>query len=201
MTKVKICGITRVEDALFAESLGADFIGFIFTRHSKRQIEVEQAIAIVKRLTSAKPIGVFIEQDYDETQEIARAAGLFGIQHYSYFAEGFASYFYIHAQNFYDAQPFDAFLNKPGPDVFLIDHAVKGLYGGTGQSFDWSALPKDRMHKMIIAGGIGPNNVMQALHFNPYAIDLSSSVEVAPGIKDHRLLERFFKEMNNANQL
>lgn len=195
MSMIKICGITNLEDALYAEKCGADFLGFIFTQHSKRKVSPQHVKEIVAHLSAAKPIGVFIEQSHEETLEIAQDCNLFGVQHHSYFAQGFDNFFYIYAHGFSAQKPIDNIINQPGPNKFLIDHTTKTQYGGTGQSFDWSALPAAHMDDIIIAGGIGPDNVREALSYSPFAIDLSSRVEIAPGQKDHRLLDQLFQEI------
>lgn len=200
-TKIKICGITRLEDALLAEDLGADYIGFVFTRHSKRQVMPKQARLIIQHLTRAKPIGVFVEQDLAETRKIAEHTGLLGIQHHVYFKEGFAPYFYIHAQSFEGAQSIENLGQYKKADAFLIDSAIKGIYGGTGKNFNWDVLPHSQIDKIIIAGGIGPGNVAKALHYKPFGIDLSSHVESTQGIKDPALLKQLFKEIHNAKNV
>lgn len=192
--KIKICGITRPEDALKAQALGADYIGFIFTKYSPRQITATQARAMTALLTTARPVGVFVEQDLQQTLEIAATAGLHGIQHHRYFhREALAPYFYIHVCSS-DALPefdFSAQLDSIG--ALLVDKAAPGTYGGTGQSFDWRALPPAQMARIIIAGGIGPDNIAAALALRPFGVDLSSRVESAPGIKDHHKMEQLFE--------
>lgn len=196
-SKIKICGITRVEDALLAEELGADYIGLIFTSQSKRMVSVSQAGAITSRLTRVKPVGVFIEQDFGETLAIAAAAGLAGIQHYSLFDRKPGAYTYIYAQNAAGAADF----SQPVPDYFLLDSHVDGQKGGTGQVFDWAKMPEQGCEKIFMAGGIGPHNIAEAMRYKPYAIDLSSGVEESPGIKDHKKLKQLFAEIENAEQL
>lgn len=199
-TKVKICGITREDDALLAEKLGADFIGFIFSKYSKRQVHPDQAEQMISKLTTAKPVGVFVEQDLEETLSIARQAGLYGIQHHGFFEEGIKDFFYIHTVPVSDQDLAGDIFNISAPDAFLCDTKVKGQYGGTGQSFDWSILPEEQIHKIIIAGGVGAHNISDILKTGAYAADLSSSVESAPGIKDHHKLREFFKEYKDASQ-
>lgn len=197
MSKIKICGITRVEDALLAEALGADFIGMIFTRESKRQVVVDQAKEIASKLTSALPVGVFIEQDFDETVGIAREAGLRGVQHHALLFQKPAPFFYIHAHGVTGEVRADVF-SDPAPDYILLDSHAAGQKGGTGKVFDWQYMPAHHRARIFMAGGIGAHNIAAALALKPYAVDLSSSVEESPGIKGHQKLKLLFAEIENA---
>lgn len=194
-TRIKICGITRVEDALLAEKLGADFIGLILTHHSKRSISADHARDIAGALTTAKPIGVFVEQDFAETINLARHIGLHGVQHYTYFDAGFAPFFYIHAQSIAAEQHPN--MGFSSADALLMDTKVGSQHGGTGQTFDWSVLPPVHLSRTIIAGGITPDNIADALRLTPYAVDLSSGIEDSPGIKNAQKLQQLFKEVHH----
>lgn len=199
-SKIKICGITRAEDALLAEELGADFIGLIFTRTSPRCVTVEQARQITARLTRARAIGVFVEQNFDETTAIAAATGLSGIQHYTLFPAKPAPCFYVHAHAV-QGKTEESLLNHSAPDYLLLDTYSKNQHGGTGKIFDWSILPTLHRHRIFLAGGIGPHNIRQALSHYPYAIDLSSGVEDRPGIKSAEKLKHLFAEIDHARAL
>lgn len=197
-SNIKICGITRIEDALLAEELGADFIGLIFTRPSPRCITPGQAREITSRLTRAKAVGVFVEQNFEETLAIAKTAGLAGIQHYSLPEKKPAPYFCIYAQAVQGVVD-DTVFQHPVPDYILLDTYSVRQHGGTGRSFDWSLIPPAHHHRIFIAGGIGPHNIAAALALRPYAIDLSSGVEDSPGIKSHEKLNHLFAEINYAS--
>lgn len=195
-SKIKICGITRLEDALLAESLGTDFIGLILTAKSPRRVPVEAARDIARRLTRAKPIGVFVEQNYAETAALARNIGLAGVQHGTVFDRRPECEFYIHAR----PAGGDMTVGAVAADYTLFDTHKPGQHGGTGEAFDWSLLPPDRA-RIFLAGGINPRNVAKALAQYAYAIDLSSGVESAPGVKDHAKLKHLFTEIDHARQL
>lgn len=194
--KVKICGITNIEDATLAENLGADFIGLIFAKKSPRYVSPEQAKKIVSALSSAKAVGVFVEQDHQETENTAENCGLWGIQHYSYFDTPFQNHAYIYAirMGAPDAPKDFTFQNY---DYLLIDSYDEKIHGGTGKTFDWSKIPLDR-DRVFLAGGLGPENICAAARENVFSLDLSSSVEAHPGKKDPEKLKSLFDNLKNA---
>jgi phosphoribosylanthranilate isomerase len=199
--KVKICGITRVDDALRAAELGADFLGFIFVPGSPRFIEFETAAAIVARVRGPKFVGVFRDAqlevmqaapvDYiqlhgNETDAVARAVGKPVIKAIqvedrqsclSPWADGQAGLPVLHEQ----------------PEWLLFDS--KG--GGSGTRFDWSLLAAyPRTKPFLLAGGITPDNVALAVStVRPDGIDVASGVESSPGIKDHQKLKLLFERV------
>ncbi len=191
--KVKICGITRVSDAQLAERLGADFIGVIFAQKSPRCVDLPAAEEIGACLSSARLVGVFVEQDVAQVEEIARCVGLTAVQLYRPPTRRPMDVDYIQAIRVRDRNSFEA-MDSPAPDYFLVDHYDENVMGGTGQSFDWSLLPS-RLDKVFLSGGIGEANARRACELKPYALDVCSSVEREPGIKDPAKLERFFEEV------
>ncbi len=205
MPKIKICGVTNAEDALLAERLGADFIGIIFAQKSPRAVEIAAAKNIAAALKTAKTIGVFVEQTHKETAEIAAACGLWGVQHYTYFSQGFADAQYIYAMRLgapeSAAVPQDFSLNfsLTGADYVLIDSYDEKQHGGTGKVFDWaeipSALPRARL---FLAGGLNADNIGAAAGENVFALDLSSGVEARPGHKDPEKLKQLFINFKDA---
>lgn len=194
--KIKICGITNIEDAMLAESLGADFIGLIFAHQSPRHLSILQAIEISRKLTTARPVGVFVEQTYEGTLEIADAVKLWGIQHYSYFPQSFVNYTYIYASRLGapDTPEDFASLNF---DYLLLDSYEKNKHGGTGHSFDWSQIPELDRARIILAGGLGSHNICAAARENVFALDLSSSVEAHPGKKSPKKLKTLFSTLQS----
>ncbi|HEY0158654.1 MAG TPA: phosphoribosylanthranilate isomerase [Thermoanaerobaculia bacterium] len=186
MTKVKICGITRLEDAQACADLGADFLGFIFVRSSPRYIEPERAAEIVSQVRGPKFVGVFADEltpveglDYvqlhgGETDDDVRAAGLPAIK----------------ALRVGDVLPDTT--AHPSAAWLLFDTG-----GGTGRRFDWSLLAMyPRTQPFFLAGGLTPDNVGAAISLvRPDAIDLASGVESAPGVKDHRKLRTLFERV------
>lgn len=199
---IKICGITRVEDALLAESLGADHIGLIFASQSPRCLTVERAIKIRSALTHAQPVGVFVDHDLEATLEIAKKVGLSVIQHHQKLPEKPDPYGYFRVLSVQDAGSLGDISQDSLPDKFLLDTYVKGVPGGTGQRFDWNLvanLTPELRAKVILAGGLNPDNVAEAVATGASGIDVSSGVEPGPkndlrndpGIKDPDLLKRF----------
>jgi len=196
--KVKICGITTLQDALLAESLGADYLGFIFHGESPRYIAPELAAEIIKNLTRAQAIGVFVDHRPSEIMAIAKQANLFGVQVYSYCCEQLPSTLLrIQALRIRDAHDLSAIKRYPA-DNYLLDRYHDQHYGGTGERFDWQLLPVNRQ-SIFLAGGINPNNVKEACALKPYAIDVSSGVESSPGRKDEMKLRKLFEEIASCN--
>lgn len=174
MSKLKICGTTNLEDALFCDQLSVDFLGFIFYQGSKRYITPEAAKPIIQQLKHSKPIGLFVDQNTEEILSITKDLGLWGIQIYQdHVIPVEAGIKVIRAISIDD--PIENHY-----DYTLIDsHRL----GGTGKSFDWSLLPQN-LSRVFLAGGINANNIKQALAYKPFAIDLVSGVEAYPGKKD-----------------
>lgn len=205
-TRIKVCGITRLEDALLAAELGADALGFNFYRPSPRYIAPEAARAIIQRLPPfVMPVGVFAnEKDMDRIAAIAEEAGVGGIQ--------------LHGPQFPEvaAPPAGCLLIRAvavGEDfkaeslaalkanAFLLDACHPQLMGGTGMQFDWKlARDADRYGAIILAGGLNPGNVGRAMkEVRPYAVDVATGVESAPGKKDPALLRAFFAAVQEAD--
>ncbi len=191
--KVKICGITRVGDAQLAERLGADFIGVIFAEQSPRRVDLATATQIGVSLTSARLVGVFVEQDVAQVEEIARRVGLAAVQLYRPPPRRPANVDYIQAIRVRGSDSFKA-MDSLAPDYFLVDHYDDRIMGGTGQAFDWSLLPA-QLDKVFLSGGISEANARRACELEPFALDVCSSIEREPGIKDPAKLERFFQEV------
>ena len=196
MTAIKICGITRREDADQAAALGASFVGFVMWKNSPRYIPLDRVRRIVSMLpATVTPVGVFVNPTADEVNA-ATDAGISVAQ--------------IHG----DANGWHGGL-VPGVEVIRAVHLAEGRHdaiepdvpdhrilldahdpvrhGGTGKTIDWSrARVIAQARQVILAGGLTPDNVRQAIgEVRPFAVDVSSGVELRPGIKDHGLLQRF----------
>ncbi|HEX7833644.1 MAG TPA: phosphoribosylanthranilate isomerase [Thermoanaerobaculia bacterium] len=186
MTLVKICGITREEDATLATQLGADFLGFIFVKESPRCVTPE----VVRDIGGATKVGVFRNASLDEIQRIADVAQLDLIQLHGDESDDDVRAMplpVIKAFNVRDALP----ATNTSAKYVMFDSG-----GGTGRTFDWSLLAQyDRAKPFFLAGGINADNVDDALRIAPDAIDLASGVERAPGIKDHDKLKRLFERV------
>ena len=197
MVRVKVCGITNLEDALAAVSLGAYALGFVFAP-SPRQITPDKAAEIIAQLPPfVSRVGVFVDSPLEQVQETIAIAGLSMVQlHGSEDAE------YCQALSPRVIKAFrvrsDSILRElPRYKVsaYLLDSYDAALKGGTGKTFDWSiAKAASKLGCIILSGGLNPDNVRQAIEqVEPYAVDVSSGVEVSPGKKDHDKLRAFIE--------
>lgn len=206
-TKVKICGLTSLEDARFVSGALAHFLGFIFYEKSPRFIDPAQAGAIINWIEGPQNVGVFVNQPMDDVNMIARQTGIDIVQ--------------LHGN---ESPEYCSLVEKPvikaihiapattGPDLeksvtsylevvdyFLFDTKVEGQWGGTGQTFDWSLI-QDLTEGLpfFLSGGLDASNVREACRdVHPYAVDLSSGLELEPGIKDYDKIEDFMNEMRD----
>jgi len=198
--RVKICGITNIDDALLCSDLGADALGFVFYNKSKRNISIKGACEIISQLPSfITNVGVFVEQSPSEIKSIVNNIGLTAVQLHS-------ENIILNADDF-PIQIIKALRIKPGFDFspllkadkfhYLLDSYSKNMPGGTGETFDWKLIPEEIKHKIILAGGISINNIRYVFEkIKPQAVDLSSSVESEPGKKDKDKLKDFFNIVN-----
>lgn len=203
MVRVKVCGITNIEDALLVSKLGADAAGFIFAP-SPRQIEEGRAADICRALPPfLVRVGVFVDED---PQRVSRVASLCRLDVLQFHGEESPSY----CRQF-DRRVVKGFrirdsvdekqLRSYQVDGILLDAWVADVVGGTGTSFDWelAAGVKD-VAPLILSGGLNPSNVEAAVRMvRPYALDVCSGVEKEPGIKDRAKLEAFFEAVRREN--
>ncbi len=198
--KVKICGIVNIDDALFAEQLGADAIGFIFYKRSKRYISTEAAKVISQKLSVfTLKIGVFVNESAEEINRIAAIAKLNLIQlHGDEKPEMIQKLVLPSIKSFRIDEGFDFSILEEYPCTnFLFDTFSRNEFGGTGKTFDWNIIPHLLRKRIIIAGGVSEKNVEEIFtKINPYAVDVSSSLEVTPGKKDHDKMKSFFQIIN-----
>ncbi|CAM3791270.1 phosphoribosylanthranilate isomerase [Ectopseudomonas alcaliphila] len=204
VVRSKICGITRVEDALAAVEAGADAIGLVFYGKSPRAVSVEQASAILQALPPfVTSVGLFVDMPRDELQQLLQRLPLDLLQFHG------------------DESPADceghgrpyikALRVRPGEDVsaamapytgargILLDTFVEGVPGGTGASFDWSLVPERAAKPIILAGGLDAGNVAAAIcQVRPYAVDVSGGVEASKGIKDVDKIRAFVRAVHDA---
>jgi len=202
MTKIKICGLTREEDALLCAEEGADFVGFIFVPSTPRFVEPEKAAAIANKLrereTRPKIVGVFRDASKDYIREIQTLVGFDLAQLHGNESDndirdlGIASIKTLRVSE--QLPDTEASTNAAW---LLFDTYDERRTGGTGRRFDWSLLKSyDRSKPFFLSGGITPDNVAAAISLvRPDAIDLSSGVESAPGIKDHDKVRRLFERV------
>lgn len=202
MTKIKICGITREEDALVCAEQGADFIGFIFVPSSPRYVEPEKAGAIAARLREnekrPKVVGVFQDASNDYIREIHSVVGFDLVQlHGSETDEAIQELGITAVKTLRVAEALPDTHACPNAAWLLFDTYDERRSGGTGRRFDWSVLATyERSKPFFLSGGITPDNVIAAISLvRPDAIDLASGVEAEPGIKDHDKVARLFERV------
>ena len=199
MIAVKICGITRLEDALAAQESGADALGFIFYEKSKRFITDDNAAKIIKNLNPfIAKVGVFVNESSDKINEISAHCGLTHIQLHGTESPETVKHInriVIKAINYTDNLSREISMWQGHP--LLIDSGSKDIPGGTGQTLPWDVLKNLNIDRpYILAGGLTVNNIELALKMlNPAAVDVSSGVENSPGIKDHRLIKKFIEQV------
>jgi phosphoribosylanthranilate isomerase len=204
VVRSKICGITRIEDALAAVEAGADAIGLVFYGKSPRAVSIEQAAVILQALPPfVTSVGLFVDMQRDELQQLLQRLPLDLLQFHG------------------DESPADceghgrpyikALRVRPGEDVaaamapyagargILLDTFVEGVPGGTGASFDWSLVPENAAKPIILAGGLDAGNVATAIRqVRPYAVDVSGGVEASKGIKDAGKIRAFVRAVRDA---
>jgi phosphoribosylanthranilate isomerase len=204
-TRVKICGITRLEDALAAVDSGADALGFVFYAPSPRFVEPAVAEAIIKQLPPfVTTVGLFVNASVDQVQTIMAQTGIDLLQFHGDESPEYCAQF--------DRPYFKALRMSPDIDVvaetkrfslargILLDAYRPGVPGGTGEAFDWERIPSDIDKPLILAGGLDQSNVAQAIRrVKPYAVDVSGGVEAAKGLKDCEKITSFMNEVARAN--
>lgn len=206
MTRIKMCGITNVEDAMAAVDCGADAIGFVFA-DSPRRVNASTAKRIVDALPPfVSAIGVFVSDDHDILQ-IARDCGLDTVQLHGEQDEVYAECLadklrVIRVVRVRDAVSLAALKNYGIGSAYLLDTFSKEKMGGTGQVFNWelAVRAKEYGKPIILSGGLTTNNVNEAIRLvRPYAVDVSSGVEMAPGKKDHLKMKEFVENVGKAD--
>lgn len=204
MARIKICGLTNIEDALLSVREGAHALGFIFAP-SPRRVTQEQVRGIAEAIPPfVTKVGVFVDHTPQEILEIMTHARLNLIQlHGEYSVEECAKLSELHEVvkvfRVADHTVIEAMKPYVGKvQAFLLDTYHKGLYGGTGETFNWKiALEAKKLGvPIILSGGLTPGNVLEAVKaVNPYAIDISSGVEQSPGKKDPEKIKLLFKAL------
>jgi len=196
--RVKICGVTSLEDALAAVRLGADALGFNFWPGSKRFISPAQARAIVRRLPPlVTAVGVFVDPGHDEAVAAAAISGVQVLQLHGAESPAFCRTFQLpvlKALPVGGAEALAAAEPYAGVSGLLLDAPTAG-HGGSGQPCHWpTARAMALRGPVILAGGLHPGNVAEAIAaVRPWGVDVASGVELAPGLKDHALMERFIR--------
>lgn len=198
MVKVKICGITRLEDALAAIDAGADALGFVFAGQSPRQVSPQQAQAIINQLPPfVLTVGLFVNETVEKVNETAETCGLDIIQLHGEESPQFCSAInrrVIKAFRVKDEASVELIKDFPAA-AYLLDAWSPVAHGGTGLTFNWEiAARAAKSSTIILAGGLSPDNVAAAIQqVQPYAVDVSSGVESSPGKKDAKLVQAFVR--------
>lgn len=204
--RVKVCGNTRLEDALTAVECGADALGFIFYPASPRAADPDVVARIVPRLPAfVVTVGVFVNESVDAIHRIMAQCRLDRVQLHG--QEPYETIARLERPAYRARKPrsrteLDALLAEPD-ETLLLDTYDASLQGGTGRTFDWEwARLAGQRKRVILAGGLTAENVARAIdQARPYAVDVSSSLESSPGIKDPRKIEAFFLALRGAAAL
>lgn len=203
-TRVKICGITREQDALAAARAGADAIGLVFYPPSPRCLTIEHAIELRMALPPfVQTVALFVNPSHQRVEEVLDAVRPSMLQFHGEEAPEFCADFnmpWLKACRMKEGVDLlEYFRSYPGAAGWLADAFVEG-YGGAGQTFDWSLVPIERERPLLLSGGLGVGNVREAIRkVRPWGVDVSSGVESAKGIKDAAKIEAFIQEVRNAD--
>lgn len=205
--RVKICGITTIDDARLAVAVGADAIGLVFAPKSPRCIELEQASRICSAISPfVTKVALLMDPDPADLDRIAARLPIDLLQFHGSESDAFcvrSGIPYIKALSVDQTCEPDWDQLYPGARGFIIDSHAKGAAGGTGKTFDWDRFPvteNSTLRPLILAGGLNVDNVANAIKAcRPYAVDVSSGVESSPGIKDRGLMSRFMTEVSGAS--
>ena len=196
---VKICGITRAEDAEAAVEQGANAVGFIFWPDSPRFIEPSRAHGIITTLPpSVMAVGVFVNQPAEHVNYVASAARLGAVQLHGDEDEKYAASIAVPVIKVLTAE--GAAQSWPDEVLLLIDASDPVRRGGTGKTADWSAAAAlARRRRVLLAGGLTPHNIAEAVaQVRPFGVDVSSGVERSPGVKDRQRLTALFEAIKGA---
>ncbi|HXG27660.1 MAG TPA: phosphoribosylanthranilate isomerase [Nevskiales bacterium] len=197
-TRIKICGITRRDDAWQAAAAGAHAIGLMFYRKSPRYLPVDQAVSIRRALPPfMAAVAVFMDAEAAEVRAVAQQLRPDLLQFHGREPADFCAAFglpYLKTIPMGGVEPAAYAAQYPTAAGFLLDSHAPGAAGGSGRAFDWTRVPAGLSAPLILAGGLTPDNVAEAVRrVRPYAVDVSSGVESSPGIKDAGLMQAFVK--------
>jgi phosphoribosylanthranilate isomerase len=199
MTKVKICGITTLDDALMAVEAGADALGFIFFEKSPRFVQIEAAARIIAELPPfVQAVGLFVNAPLDFVNETADTCGLDIVQLHGDEPPSFCAAVRRRVMKAMRVRGMESLAQMSGYKVagFVLDAYSPNAYGGTGDTFDWDcAIEAKARGTIVLAGGLDPDNVAAAVaRVQPYGVDVCSGVESSPGRKDAEKVRRFILE-------
>lgn len=205
-TRVKICGVTRRQDALAAIAAGADALGLVFYPPSPRVVDAATAAALCQQLPPlVDKVGLFVNASQQDVEQVLKQVPLSLLQFHGDETPAFCEQFgvaYIKAVRLAASgeareRALAAIQAHRAAAGFLIDSYQSGTPGGTGKTFDWGTIPAGIEQPIILAGGLNPDNVAAAIAaVNPYGVDVSSGVEAAPGIKDFGQITQFMQAVS-----
>jgi phosphoribosylanthranilate isomerase len=206
-TRVKICGFTRVEDAVCAARLGVDAIGLVFYSLSPRNVDIEQAVEIVGVLPAfVSVVALFVDEQESRIREILQRVPIDCLQFHGDESPEVCRLYgkrYMKAVRMQEGIDIsDLALQYHDAAGLLLDAYHPGAKGGTGSRFDWELIPDHCALPIILAGGLDQNNARQAVQaVRPYALDVSSGVEAGKGIKDALKMAAFIREVNEGDRI
>lgn len=206
-TKVKICGITSLQDARFVSGALAHYMGFIFYEESPRHITPAKAGAMINWVEGPECVGVFVNQALDDVNMIGRQTGIDFVQLHGNENPNYCSLVdkpLIKAIHIEEGDTATELSERIEPyldhvEYLLFDTKVEDQWGGTGQTFDWSVLDDVTQGvPYFLSGGLNPDNIRQACKkVHPFAVDISSGLEAKPGVKDFDKVDDFMEEMRD----
>ncbi len=206
MTRIKICGITNLDDGLEAIAAGVDALGFVFVPNTPRYITPSQAKLVIKQLPPfITNVGLFVDSEIDEIEDIVNHCKLDAVQLHGNESPEMCSQISLQTKvikSFHVKKELQVLRNEIANyrvDAYLLDTFIKGKAGGTGQTFDWR-IAEGLSQRIILAGGLTPNNIGTAIaQLQPYGVDVSSGVEKSPGKKDTNKIHSFVRQVRKAN--
>ena len=201
--RIKICGMTRAEDAVAAAQLGVDAVGMVFHAKSPRYVSIEQARGIVAGLPAFVTVtALFMDPDAETVRQVLSQTRVELLQFHGAETAEFCRSFgrpYMKAVPMGGQADLAEYARRHAQAAaLLLDSHAAGQQGGTGKAFDWSAIPRVDGPPLVLAGGLNPANVAAAIRMvRPYGVDVASGVERAPGIKDPNKMAAFVQEVND----
>lgn len=203
-TRIKFCGLTRLDDVRAAVELGVDAIGFVLTKKSRRFVDPAHARTLRDALPPfVSAVALFMDDDAAWVEHVIATLRPDLLQFHGAEPASFAESFdrpYLKAVPMASVIDVDAFAaSHPHASGFLLDSHALGAAGGSGEAFDWTRVPRNFTRPLVLAGGLDAGNVVQAIAIaKPYAVDVSSGIESAPGVKDVAKMHAFVDAVRDA---
>ncbi|HEY0502011.1 MAG TPA: phosphoribosylanthranilate isomerase [Lysobacter sp.] len=203
-TRIKFCGMTREQDIALAGELGVDAVGLVFAQRSPRRLDIARAAALrAAAMPFVDVVALLMDSPADFVREVIAQVQPTLLQFHGDEDEAYCRSFglpYLKAVAMGGEVGADAWTHHPGAAALLLDSHARGAGGGTGRTFDWSRIPRGIGRPFLLAGGIGPDNVFDAVRrVQPWGVDVSSGIESAPGEKDPAKMRRFVLEVRRAD--